>query len=342
MKRILICCAFLIWLPIVAFAESPWSTVDAWIEHANEIRTFNNMIGLIGEDSSYEVIDGILFKNKVLFKYPAQKATRVCRIPEGTTGIDPDAFRYDNSSDKPCFDYLYIPASCVELGFDSELDNKEPDLLLGLALNYVVDENHPYLCSQDGVLYSKDKKILCLYPIKRSEIYFAVPEGVERIGKYAFYYGNISYISFPSSLQRIGESSFCANNFVTLQFPEGLLYIERYAFEGCIFLTSIELLSTLDEIGYSAFQACSLTEIWLPDGLRILDSYAFYGNPIREVILPLSLEYIGDTVFESGTSSGNVYNPVYYVYESSYGYEWTNNNNVSYHIIKDNIPANIS
>ena len=77
-----------------------------------------------------------------------------------------------------------------------------------------VDEANMYFCSDNGVLYTKDKTKLIQYPLAKRESSFEIPYGVEIIGYGAF--------GFPSS------SSTCYLTYLTI--PNTVTKIEAYVF----------------------------------------------------------------------------------------------------------------
>ena len=71
-----------------------------------------------------------------------------------------------------------------------------------------VDKENKYYSSIDGVLYSKDHKVLYAYPNMHGSIY-EVPEGVETIERFAFKdCDNIELIILPSTLKLIKLNAF--------------------------------------------------------------------------------------------------------------------------------------
>lgn len=64
-----------------------------------------------------------------------------------------------------------------------------------------VEEGNKKLCSEDGVLYDKDKKRLLVYPQKKGTEEFTIPEGVENINENICYNKNIKKIIVPSSVK---------------------------------------------------------------------------------------------------------------------------------------------
>ena len=77
----------------------------------------------------------------------------------------------------------------------------------------IVDEANPEFCSIDGVLFSKDKKVLIAYPNAHGKEY-CIPEGVNEIGHFAFKTcRDIEIVHLPESVVKIGNNAFyqCSN-----------------------------------------------------------------------------------------------------------------------------------
>ncbi len=133
-----------------------------------------------------------------------------------------------------------------------------------------VDEENPYYCSVDGVLFTKDMKTLVLHPILNGQWKtekklsdtpdsFTVPEGVENIGSFSFYKNtDLVHLTLPSTLKAIGNMSFfgCGNMW-TVWLPEGLQSIGADAFSYCGSLYPIMYIpSTVTHIDDYAFFSC--------------------------------------------------------------------------------------
>lgn len=72
-----------------------------------------------------------------------------------------------------------------------------------------VDPNNPYLSSDSGVLYNKDKTKIIAYPASKAEISFTAPPSVIDIGKYAFDHCiNIQEVIFPSKINSLESAAF--------------------------------------------------------------------------------------------------------------------------------------
>ena len=78
-----------------------------------------------------------------------------------------------------------------------------------LKLNaIVVDPDNKDYTSIDGVLLTKDKKMLISYPTAKNETKYVIPDGVEKIGTYAFNGCSFSEIILPSTLKNLCYLAF--------------------------------------------------------------------------------------------------------------------------------------
>lgn len=85
----------------------------------------------------------------------------------------------------------------------------------------IVDEANPEFCSIDGVLFSKDRRVLIAYPNAHGNEYHT-PEGVTEIGHFAFKTcRNIEIIHLPKSVVKIGNNAFYqCENLKTVFLPD--------------------------------------------------------------------------------------------------------------------------
>lgn len=139
-------------------------------------------------------------------------------------------------------------------------------------IEFDVDENNPYICDVDGVLYTKDMKTLLFYP----------PAGCVQTEKDAD--GN-------------------EVKFIAYTIPEGVETIRSKAFYKCYELTDITLPSTLKSIEEKAFFRCSLKELTLPENLGFIGKDAFsYCYDIKELTVPEAVKQIDEYAFYNCTS----------------------------------------
>ena len=109
-----------------------------------------------------------------------------------------------------------------------------------------------------GIEFSDDGKTLLKYPDDLKDESYAVPEGVEVIGKNAFHEACFKNITFPGSLKRIEKEAFVwASEIREIILPEGLEEIGAAAFWCCPNLSGISIPRSVKEIGEYAFYGCS-------------------------------------------------------------------------------------
>lgn len=129
--------------------------------------------------------------------------------------------------------------------------------------------------ASNGALFSADGKTL-VFAFDCGDDY-AVPEGTEEIGKFAFSHKKLRSVSFPSTLKTIGQR----------------------AFEDCENLLKIEIPSSVTTIESSAFLNSGLTEVKLNEGLKSIGDAAFSSTDISRILLPQSIEEVGELFIDS-------------------------------------------
>ncbi len=157
---------------------------------------------------------------------------------------------------------------------------------------FIVDEENPYLCDIDGVLFSKDKKILVCYPEGKEGTSYSVADGVTDIGTGAFYYNSVlKEVILPDSLLNIGDSAFFRCQFEEIALPEGLINIRDRAFYLGN-LKEIILPESLEYLGIDAFGACPITEVVIPLKVKSIDSTVFIGcKKLEKITVDEANEY---------------------------------------------------
>ena len=244
-------------------------------------------------------------------------------IPNSVTNIGNEAFY------KCSITSITIPDSVTNIG------NGAFDDCFGLkSIN--VSKNNKNYCSVDGVLFSKDKKKIIIYPIKKEGTSYkipnsvtsigddafawcsltsiTIPEGVTSIGNGAFSSSDITNITIPSSVTSIGSSAFYyCDSLTSITIPNGVTSIGWWAFENCIKLTSITIPNSVTSIGDGTFFGCSsLTSITIPDSVTSIGSKAFYNCGSLSKVLclgnapKLDGEY-GESFFDRCSSDLKIY-----------------------------------
>ena len=148
-----------------------------------------------------------------------------------------------------------------------------------------------------------------------------IPEGVEKIGSYAFaswedgqfYETALKSVTIPSTVRVIGDHAFCgATELTSLTLPEGVEEIGWGAFAYCFGLQDFTIPASVTTIGDGPFAGClSMEEIRVADGSEYFASYdgclydkaltRLYAVPAAKtsVVLPDTLTMIGNIAFEA-------------------------------------------
>jgi len=268
-----------------SFGTSPWYS------HKNSIKTvtMNNGVTTIGDYAFYGL------NNLVNVT-----------IPEGVTSFGDSAFSFclrlssisipktvktlGQGAIRACRELttVTIPAGVTSISTYVFADSFKLESI-------IVDESNPNYCSEDGVLFNKDKTTLIQYPAGKTDETYFVPKTVEKIENGAFYGCRIlASISIPQSVISIqaGVFSFCEaltsfvvdeNNPCYSSDSDGVLYnkaktkLMRYpagkteaaytvsdsvsvidlgSFDGCVYLESIKLPENVVSIYGHAFLGC--------------------------------------------------------------------------------------
>ncbi len=116
----------------------------------------------------------------------------------------------------------------------------------------VAEENRTYI-TEDGVLFSKDKKRIIAFPSDKAKHYI-IPSSVKSIGNIAFSTcRNLASITIPSSVTSIGDSSFCeCSSLTSITIPSSVTSIGTWAFFSCSGLQEIYVQNSTPPAGESS------------------------------------------------------------------------------------------
>lgn len=177
-----------------------------------------------------------------------------------------------------------------------------------------VDEDNPYYCDIDGVLYNKDKTVLINYPCNHDN-YLREKYGYEtepyRADAGEDYIRDIQTYVVPSTVKTLGELCFSYVNLRNIYLPEGLETIESLAvfklhepkdqYSNIASLDNIYSYRTDSVVADTVFTSEEkLGEVYLslPEGLKVIDSDAFsYNQALTYVYIPDSVTFIGHHAF---------------------------------------------
>ncbi len=132
-----------------------------------------------------------------------------------------------------------------------------------------------------------------------------IPDSIKEIADYAFS-SCISLVSVEnlenSKIESIGSNCFdSCTKLKSISLPETLTEIKPHAFKNCsqLKVPSTFIPDSVTRIGSAAFQGCgSLEIIRLPSGTQRIENYTFKEcTGLREIIMPDTVEYIGQSSF---------------------------------------------
>jgi len=198
----------------------------------------------------------------------------------------------------------------VELG--ASVETIEDGAITGSPdlTTFVVDShNQNYILDPEGVIYTKNKEELVLYPSGRAGEYSTLPT-TKKIRNRSFYYAQkVTKVNFNSALEEIDNDAFqttTALTEITFAAPSSLKRIGTWVFVNSG-LTKLELPASLKEIGSSAFRANNkLKTVTVADNseLESIGTYAFYENSNLESFTfegSTALKTIGERAFSNDT-----------------------------------------
>ena len=219
-------------------------------------------------------------------------------VPEGVEEIGKDAFSGNKQLTK-----LILPSTLKTIGEGAFSNTGLKEIVFPATMKTI-----PY-----GILDNTQVEKIVL------------SEGVEEIGDYAFANNKLlKSVVLPSTLKKIGRGAFKNSNLESVILPSGLEEIAEEAFSYNK-LSAVTLPTHLKTLGDSAFSNNNLKEVTLPSHLEVLgtafidnselnkitfseglkeirgDHYrelsTFSGTAIKSLVLPKSLEKIGDCAF---------------------------------------------
>ena len=187
-------------------------------------------------------------------------------------------------------------------------DENAEELHIGASVQYIdeyafynakklqkitVDPDNQWYKDVDGVLFTKDGKVLILYPVcygqqptdKEDEFTYpdayTVPDGVERINNFAFLKnGHLRDVTLPDSLKEIGVMAF---------FDCGRLGSYDYdAANDSLLGTGFTLPDGIEKIGSDAFSKCGNISpcLFLPASVKEVDHHAFFScGGMKEILM---------------------------------------------------------
>lgn len=186
--------------------------------------------------------------------------------------------------------------------------------------NVWVDDENPYYCDLDGVIYTKDLTEVVFYPNDHDK-YLRAKLGYDNLvdddgnpmeelwgvtKKYdeaflAEYNKQIRTYVIPSTVTKVGQLAFAYSNITDLYIPEGVKTMETMAvFKNTVLLNvySYKTDSVISDVTYKAIDSMSSVYNSLPEGLEYIGSDCFYYcRGLSYMYIPSSVTYIGHHAF---------------------------------------------
>lgn len=188
-------------------------------------------------------------------------------IREGTTKLwlGEPSWLWPRSQSAPRIGTLYLPSSLLSIDehLNTPIDRIE------------VDKDNPVFCSIEGVLYTKDMKLLIRYPEERIGDEYAVPDGVERIGECAFHHCSfLKRVILPNSIKSIEKDAFAYTSITYIEMPAKPIKIEKEAIA----------FTFMDKYGNKhsgdAIYICYRHDDW-KIGISLADNFEKNGNEVN-------------------------------------------------------------
>ena len=207
--------------------ETPWAEAAAWIEHV-------------------VVEDGVTAVGNCAFA--GCESLLDVSLGAGLTRIGDFAFLGDAALTE-----LTLPASVNAVNGSAFIRCSALD-------EFTVADGNTTYTAVDGVLFNTDGTELICWPAGKGSVQYAIPDGVLRVGDYAFAgAGDLQFVQFPETLSAVGSCAFaeCAD-LNTVLFPAGSVSLGDYAFADCSALELVGFSGVLPAVvGNGAFRECS-------------------------------------------------------------------------------------
>jgi len=220
-------------------------------------------------------------------------------IPDSVTTIGSAAFRGCTGL---CD--VTIPASVTSIQW-------RPFAYCSGLTSIVVETANRVYCSENGVLFNKNKTYLAQFPGGKAGSY-AIPNSVTQLGVASFDgCKKITGVTIPNSVTSLRNGTVFQNcsSLAAVTLPDHLTNIGPYEFWGCTRLAHITIPLSVNVIWHDAFGRCSnLTSITLPNGLSRLENGLFGGCArLNDVTIPNTVTHIGDRAFHMCESLTQVF-----------------------------------
>lgn len=125
-----------------------------------------------------------------------------------------------------------------------------------------------------------------------------IPNGVQRIPRFAFEGASITSVILPDSVTNISDHAFYNSTLSSIVLSSNLLYIGEGAFENSLLL-EISIPNSVTLIDQNAFKDSLLQSITFEEGstLDAIGTFAFSHTHLESIIIPISVRVIQNLAF---------------------------------------------
>ena len=233
-----------------------------------------------------------------------------------------------------------------------------------------VNKNNKTYTSIDGILFTKSKKTLAIYPLGKKNSAYSVPKTVYKIAENAFSESSsIKTIKMTNSVKRIEDNAFAhCYRLKNVTLSQRLTYIGEQVFNDTEFndtdsnwkngylycgnalisvkqnLKQVTVKKGTRILGTRAIDLCeNLKKVTLPEGLLYINDYALHDDTkLSTLTIPKSVKEIGKDaigVYSDIDWDGNCItskvNPFKVkVYKNSVGHKYAKKCKLNYQVIK--------
>lgn len=160
--------------------------------------------------------------------------------------------------------------------------------------NYYADEENPYLTDVDGVLFSKDLKILEKYPLMNKRENYTIPNGCEMVSGDTWFGENIREVVFPEGVKNIGSSFARSSELEKLVLPKTIEDVDVRYIKNTQWYKNGDMRIVGDGI---LIGPCYDSVLVTPDECKKIATYAFDNQFFDKVVIGDSVKTIGSHAF---------------------------------------------
>lgn len=233
-----------------------------------------------------------------------------------------------------------------------------------------VNKNNKTYTSIGGILFTKSKKTLAVYPYGKKNSAYSVPKTVYKIAEDAFSESSfIRTVKMTNSVKRIEDNAFAhCYRLKNVTLSQRLTYIGEQVFSDTKFndtnsnwkngylycgnalisvkqnLKQVTVKKGTRILGTGAIDLCeNLKKVTLPEGLLYINDYALHDDTkLSTLTIPKSVKEIGKDAIGfysdidwDGNCITSMVNPFKVkVYKNSVGHKYAKKNNLNYQVIK--------